>query len=51
MKEIKVGEVYRSLATGRVMQVLHVENALVHFNNGEVHGVTVVDSAQFEQVK
>jgi hypothetical protein len=50
MREIKIGELYRSLATGRLLQVMYVENALVHFHNGECHGVTVVDTAQFERV-
>jgi hypothetical protein len=51
MREIKVGELYRSLATGRLLRVIYVEHALIHFHNGECHGVTVVDTAQLERVE
>jgi hypothetical protein len=48
---MEIHSVYRSLATGRILKVVHVENGLVHFHNGEVHVITVINTAQFEVIK
>jgi hypothetical protein len=47
MREILPGDIFESFF-GKVSMVLKVENALAYMSDGDVIGVTVLDTAQYE---